>query len=412
MAPEELAAEYGRALTEHYTEGRRGMRSVGSTALLVAMGAVVAFLPLWSPARRVLGVGLESTLPLATISALSIVHAAVAFRRAGVLSRWYRTAEDIESFCSVSCGVSMIYLSGAATSVFWIYFVLFIADAWNTPQYATRAVLMFAGGTVVLSVAFAARGAVTDAAVAASLGVLGVACMHAFASSVRHRMRAEAERRILRGRLERLQVERERDRIARDLHDGVAADLSALVWRARELKETVGGGEAAVLVDGLVADARRSLEDLREVLSAQRASEGTWDAFVAELRTRVERLCAASLSWEVVSTDSPGASVVPIEVRIQLLRIVQEGVRNTVQHARARAVRVEIERGTELRVCISDDGKGIPDDARVAPGRGLANISRRARELDGDASWSRAEGTRLVVRLPLHRRPEHIVASP
>jgi signal transduction histidine kinase len=403
VSPEAIEAEYRQVLSEHYAEGRRGMRSARATASLVAIAGGVALLPAWGPAHRMLGVGVETTVPLATVSALSIVHAAIAFHRVGGLGRWYRIAEHVESFCSVSCGVLLIYYSGSATSVFWIYFLLFVADSWNNPRDATICGIMYGLATAALAVAFAVRGASADAAVATSLGTLGVVCIYAFAASAKHRLRGEAERRVLQRRVESLLVERERDRIARDLHDGVAADLSTLLFRARELKEAVGNGEAAALVDALMSDARSTLRELSEVVFALRVSGGTWDDFVDKLRTRVQGLCEGALRYEVVVYDQAGAVDLPVDMRIHVLRIVQEGVRNAVRHARAREVRVEIARGTSLVVRVSDDGQGISAEALTIARGGVSNISARARILGGDASWSSDHGTRLVVTVPLSR---------
>ncbi len=263
---------------------------------------------------------------------------------------------------------------------------------------------MYGAASTALAVAFAFRGASADITVTASLGVLGAACIYVFAASAKHRLRGEAERRVLRSRLERLLVERERDRIARDLHDGVAADLSALLWRARELKQAIAGigdGQATSIVDDLVNDARSSLDELREVVFALRVSGGRWDEFLAELRTRVTRLCAGSLRCEIAIHDDETAPMVPVEVRIHILRIVQEGVRNAVRHARAQVVRVEINRGARIVIRVSDDGKGISDDALSTSRGGLSNIAKRARILGGEASWSRTAGTELAVTLPL-----------
>lgn len=399
-----MDVELDRAMSEHYAEGRRGMRSFTATTLLVIVAAGVALLPAWLPARRVLGVGLETTVPLTTISALSIVHAAIAFRRVGALGRWYRAAEQIESLCSVSCGAALIYFSGSATSIFWIYFLLFVADAWNNPRDAKICIAMYGVATTALAAAFAIRGAAADMAVSASLGVLGAVCIYVFAASAKHRLQGEAERRVLQSRLERLLVERERDRIARDLHDGVAADLSTLLWRARELKQAIAGigdGQATSIVDDLVNDARSSLDELREVVFALRVSGGRWDEFLAELRARVMGLCAGSLRCEIAIHDDETAPMVPVDVRIHVLRIVQEAVRNAVRHARAQVVRVEIDRGARIVIRVSDDGEGLPDDALSTSRGGLSNISKRARILGGEASWSCTAGTQLVVTLPL-----------
>ena len=408
ISPDAIDLEHERMLDEHFAVGRRGMRSPGATAGLVAVAAGVGVLPAWSPARQLLGIGLDVSVPLAAISALAIIHAAIAFHRVGGTGRWYRIAEHVESICSVSCGVLLIYFSGSAPSIFWIYLLLFIADAWNNPRDAKLQATLYGIGTAMLSIGFALRGALADAAIAASLGLFGAVCIFTFSSSATHRLRGEAERRVLRAQLEGLLVERERSRIARDLHDGVAADLSTLVWRAAELKEAVAGvgnGEASALVDELMSDARSSLDELGDVVFALRVSGDAWEDFVARLRQRITRLCAGSLRYELVIDDAldSQAPEVPVDVRIHMLRIVQEAVRNAIRHARAKSIRIEIERGAEVVVRVSDDGDGISDEAIESSRGGVSNIATRARILGGAASWSRDSGTQLVVTLPANR---------
>lgn len=368
------------------------------------MAAFVVALSAWAPASRVLGVGPAVTAPLATVSALSIVHAAVAFHEVGVFGQWYRIAEHIESVCSVSCGVLIIYFSGSAISVFWIYFIVYIVDTWNTPLDGRTTISLYAAATAALTAAFALRGEFLDATIAGSLTVMGTVCCYAFIASAKARLRGDAERRVLRAELEQLRFESERDRIARELHDGIAADLTALVLRARALKASVGD-EAAKLVDGVVQDARRSLDELRDVVFELRASDRGWPAFVEDLRRRTNSLCGQELTSELIAREEVEAREVPLEARVQVLRIVQEGVRNAVRHARPSHVRVELERGCQLVVRVIDDGEGIPDDALAASSGGLSNIRERTRLLGGSVSWSRQAGTRLIFTLPLPAAP-------
>ncbi|MBX3217218.1 MAG: hypothetical protein KF850_34630, partial [Labilithrix sp.] len=117
--------------------------------------------------------------------------------------------------------------------------------------------------------------------------------------------------------------------------------------------------------------------------------------------TRVTRLCAGAVRCEIAFHDDESAADVPVDVRVHVLRIVQEGVRNAVRHARAKVVRVELERSARVVVRVSDDGEGMPEGALEASRGGLANIAKRAELLGGEASWTSDGGTHLVVTLPL-----------
>jgi signal transduction histidine kinase len=98
----------------------------------------------------------------------------------------------------------------------------------------------------------------------------------------------------------------------------------------------------------------------------------------------------------------------PLEIESNLLRIIQECVANTVRHARATLVQVELEYSPELlTVTVTDDGAGFDTDA--APGAeeghyGLTGMRERSARISADFQLtSGTGGTRILVRVPLPR---------
>jgi len=97
----------------------------------------------------------------------------------------------------------------------------------------------------------------------------------------------------------------------------------------------------------------------------------------------------------------PLDSVVPANVRPQILATVREGLSNVVRHARASVVRVEVEvTGRDVVARITDDGVGITPNGRQS---GLRNLQERAGTLGGAVRVEKAEphGTVLELRAPL-----------
>lgn len=106
------------------------------------------------------------------------------------------------------------------------------------------------------------------------------------------------------------------------------------------------------------------------------------------------------LSWDELP-DRPG-----LEVEINLYRILQEGLANVEKHARASAVRVEIEGGeTEVMMRIADQGCGFDvGSVEEGPGgSGLNNMRERAALMGGKAviESTPGEGTVITIQLPL-----------
>jgi len=162
----------------------------------------------------------------------------------------------------------------------------------------------------------------------------------------------------------------ERDRLMRDMHDGVGSQLITMLHAIEK------GRLAPVQTAALL---RECIDDLRLVIdSLSSEAQGLSDA-LADLRFRLEsRLSAAGIgsTWDIDETPpglAPGAV-------LQILRILQEALTNTLKHSQAHTVavswRVDRAGGTGT-LCVADDGIGI-GHAQAPGGRGLANMRQRA----------------------------------
>lgn len=213
----------------------------------------------------------------------------------------------------------------------------------------------------------------------------------------------DAERRIqgLLGRLALTLQEEDRRRMARELHDGVGQALTAARLELQALQVR------ASLEQAHVAPITRQLDESMD--EVRRAIERLAPAALAELglRRAVERHCAAvsdAAGLEVQVTWKDLAAPVSAEAETACYRVVQEALANVVRHAHARRVVVRCgpRPGGGIHLCVQDDGRGLPAEARGAAGRGLAGIRERARLLGGVARVETGEhgGVCVEVELP------------
>jgi signal transduction histidine kinase len=195
-------------------------------------------------------------------------------------------------------------------------------------------------------------------------------------------------------------IDRERARIARELHDGLAADLVALTCRARRLageaEDDTVKGELGMFAERV----QNSLRELRQVVWALRSPDRPWGLLVEVLRERVEGLSTDETLVELVNGKAPVGRV-DGETALHLIRCAQEAVLNAVRHARAKRVTVRL---TEVHGCvrleIADDGMGIRQPQMASEG-GLVNLSRRAEEMGGDLRLTTGPtGTRIQLDVP------------
>jgi signal transduction histidine kinase len=199
--------------------------------------------------------------------------------------------------------------------------------------------------------------------------------------------------------LEGARRSRDRERILRDLHDGVGSQLLGLIARAR-----AGKLETATLAREL----EDCFEDLRLIVSSMDPVEPSLEETLGELRLRVHRQCdsmGVALGWHCDDTSQLRLSA---DATLQLLRAVQEMLSNALRHAKARAVALRVclegQREPLLRVSVEDDGVGFDPERLVRTGRGLPSLKARAHKLSGTLRVSSSsKGTRVELRVPAPR---------
>ncbi len=196
-------------------------------------------------------------------------------------------------------------------------------------------------------------------------------------------------------------IERERARLADDLHADVLPDLSAVI---REIEAGAAPEDAARRLRGIAAELRDLMSERRlavlEELGLVRALE--W------LAERVQERTGVPVELDVVggSHDDPETRP-PREVELAVYRVAQQSLDNALLHAGPRTVRVRIDvDATHVALELGDDGVGMPagaeDRALRAGHLGLADMRQRAAAIGAAFSISpRAGGGTLVaVRWP------------
>jgi signal transduction histidine kinase/ligand-binding sensor domain-containing protein len=220
--------------------------------------------------------------------------------------------------------------------------------------------------------------------------------------------RAIAQRR-LRHRLRLLEqqqaLERERSRIARDLHDELGAGLTEVGLLADRLVTTVPA-DVAPQLSGLAWRARRLATDLSGIVWTMNAHHCSLDQFAVFLRRYSERLFR-NTGTRCVTHGVETIPSVPLSPGVQhhLLALAKEALNNALKHARATEVRIELNYdGGEFSLRIADNGVGCSDIAeRDCDGNGLRNMRSRLQELGGtlDVQSDLGKGTSILMRVPL-----------
>jgi signal transduction histidine kinase len=187
----------------------------------------------------------------------------------------------------------------------------------------------------------------------------------------------------------------ERLRISRDLHDSLGHHLTALSVQLA-LAEKLAVGRAADPVAKARAIARESLADVRRVVNATRSFVG--DDLVAALRAIAAGIPTPRITVRAEGDLPEGSD----ESNHAVFRCVQEAITNSVKHAAARQVWVDITSSREgMDVRIRDDGRGV----RVLRlGRGLQGIQERASQVGGGVEFTSKPGQGFEVHVSVPRQ--------
>lgn len=206
-------------------------------------------------------------------------------------------------------------------------------------------------------------------------------------------------------RLRSLAVQEDRERISRELHDGVIQTLFSIGMGLESARSLLPGDPARVderlnaAVDGLDG----AIRELRNYIFRLRPSEAAGMGLSRGLAELAREYEVNALVRPALELHSGLDARVPPEVVPDVLQVVREALSNCAKHAGAShvAVRAHVVDG-RLRVEVVDDGTGFtPADPQV--GRGLDNIRDRARALDAHLEVDSApgEGARVAITVPV-----------
>ncbi len=226
-------------------------------------------------------------------------------------------------------------------------------------------------------------------------------------------------RRRMHRRMEKLEreraVERERARIAKDIHD----DLGASLTRITMLSQFARGGanlpeSVTKNLDRIFGTARELTRAMDEIVWAVNPRHDRLDSLANYLsRFAYEFLSAAEIRCRLEVPMPLPALPVTAEVRHNLFLALKESLHNIVKHAAATEVRIELklEKG-KITLSVTDNGRGfIPEDPdkegspdRLASGHGLSNMKHRLEEIGGSCEFDSKSGGGTTIKFSVPPR--------
>ncbi|NOJ93170.1 sensor histidine kinase [Corallococcus sp. CA049B] len=201
----------------------------------------------------------------------------------------------------------------------------------------------------------------------------------------------------LQGDLKELAVVEERNRLAREIHDGLGASLSSMIIQAEYILNLAREDGLRTEIREMKATAEESIEELRRNLRMMRddfeLAQGLED-YVKTFRDR---------TGQAIRFERTGLTrKLPPDAQLALFRILQECLANAAKHAEAKEVQVRLDFSAEgVHLVVRDNGKGF-DPGRTPRGHyGLLNMRERAMKLGGSIVVDSAPGAGAQVAFSL-----------
>jgi two-component system nitrate/nitrite sensor histidine kinase NarX len=226
------------------------------------------------------------------------------------------------------------------------------------------------------------------------------------------RLYAEMEARVeaLSRKLQHLAIIEERERLSREMHDGVAQTLSLLSLQVAQARSLATNGDA----DGVVMELREmsqvidaGYEEVREAITNLRLTAPKGQEWTGWLQEYVYDFgLRHDLSAELHFPPDQAPVTLPPYQEVHLTRIVQEALTNVRKHAQARQVRMAlVPNGRKLSLRIEDDGCGFDvQRAQSRRGRyGLSAMQERAELLGGSLHIESAPGHGTTITVEIER---------
>ncbi|HET7141318.1 MAG TPA: sensor histidine kinase [Candidatus Limnocylindria bacterium] len=384
-------------------------RAVGATLLIVAglaaisRGRTLALPPvlvLWLPAVAMVGAivlasGVQGALPaLIGPQGLAALHD-------DPTARLPQGSAAVLGLLQVTIGLGYLAASALSYRAYRLY-------RRPTDAVLTMGFVLAAFSQVLFAIQPAAYASLVSAGDILRVAFY-VTLMTTLAIEVRGDIRALRDANAQLTRLRDAEVARataeERARLAREIHDGMSQELwYAKLKQGRLLALPSLGTDARQLAEEVSGAIESSLAEARQAIMALRPAEGSSFAEVVE---RYVHDFSDRFGIPAEARCDAAAEQLAPRTQAELLRIVHEALANVRKHADATLVRVEVgePQGGQLRVLISDNGRGFAPEQATGSGYGLKSMQQRAAIIGATLTVDSRpqDGTRVTVAVPLRQ---------
>lgn len=199
-------------------------------------------------------------------------------------------------------------------------------------------------------------------------------------------------------------IEKERSRIASDMHDDLGAGLSTIRFLSEKVRRNPVTDVTKNEIEKIAGISVELVENMNEIIWAMNEENDTLEDLLFYTRSYAKEYCEENQLHCVV--DFP-EQIPPVfvsgELRRNVFLTVKESLHNIVKYARATEVEFSIHVNEELTVVIKDNGAGFSTHDHNTGGNGLRNMRRRIESIGGQFAVLNGQGVTVKLQVPLER---------
>lgn len=196
------------------------------------------------------------------------------------------------------------------------------------------------------------------------------------------------------------EIQHERERISRDLHDNLGAYAAAISMNVASIKNPLNEMYESVL-QKLQANSRSIIDQLNDTIWALNKEAISLTAVSDRFKVFLQKIQPnyPNINITIEENIVNDQKLSPANA-LHLFRIMQEAVNNALRHSKCENIFITINSGNVWSVIIKDDGKGLAGlNEKIIAGNGLRNIQMRSEEAGWKVKWKTPEpkGTELII---------------
>lgn len=199
-------------------------------------------------------------------------------------------------------------------------------------------------------------------------------------------------------------IERERSRIATDMHDDLGAGLSSLRFLSEKVKRNTFSEVSKSDIDKILSTSSELIDKMNEIVWAMNEKNDSLEDLLTYMRSYAKEYCEEnSIACEIMMPENVPSVFVSGEIRRNVFLTLKESLHNIVKHAQASKVEIGFTIGSNIFIIIKDDGKGFgkKDDANYDSGNGLKNMRKRIESIGGSFIIYENNGIAVEFDVPL-----------